>query len=119
MLTKYYDTMRTPSFDLLDPFKIFGDIERTAVRHRADSIDDEGIKVELPGVKASDVDVTVEGRTLKISGKSRRGSEFSYSYVLKSTVDDSLITAKLEDGLLCVSLPKKKDSEARKIPIAI
>ena len=109
--------MRTPTFDLYDPFKIFGEFERNTVYHRADSIDDEGIKVELPGVKQSDVEITVEGRTLKIVGKTRHGSAFNYCYTLKSNVDDSLISAKLEDGLLSVSLPKKQESLPRKIQV--
>lgn len=117
MLTKHYDTMRTHSFDLFDPFKLFGDFDRTTSYHRLDSIDEEGIKIELPGVKPSDVDVSVDGRTLKIVGKSRHGKDFHYAYTLKSTVDESLISAKLEDGLLSVALPKKQNSQARKIPI--
>ena len=117
MLTRYYDTMRTPTFDLLDPFKIFVDHERSLYRHKADTIDDEGVKIELPGVKPSDVEVAVEGRTLKITGKSRHGTDFSYSYTLKSTVDDSSITAKLEDGLLSITLPKRQDSQPRKIAV--
>jgi HSP20 family molecular chaperone IbpA len=118
MLTRYYDTTRTPMIDLFDPFKVFNDFETTSLRHRADTIDEEGIKIELPGVKAADVDVTVEGRILKVSGKSRHGKEFSYSYSLKSAVDDSGISAKIEDGLLSIALPKKKESFARKIHIS-
>ena len=97
MLTRYYDTLRSPSFDVLDPFNIFGfgDLERSTHRHRADTIDDEGIKIELPGVSSSDVEVTVDEKTLRITGKSRHGNEFSYAYTLKSTVDESAIVANL------------------------
>ncbi|NBO99468.1 MAG: Hsp20/alpha crystallin family protein [Proteobacteria bacterium] len=118
MLTRYYDSIRTPVFSLFDPFKVFNDFETSSLQSRLDSIDEEGIKVELPGVKAADVDVTVEGRTLKVSGKSRHGKEFSYVYNLRSTVDESGIIAKLEDGLLSISLPKKKESSARKIQVS-
>jgi|GEM_PF-2210838 len=118
MLTRYYDTARSPMFDLFDPFKVFNELEMTSLRHRADTIDQEGIKIELPGVKATDVDVFVEGRTLKVSGKSRHGKEFSYAYNLKSVIDDSEISAKLEDGLLSISLPKKKESSSRKIHVS-
>lgn len=118
MLTRYYGTTRTPMFDLFDPFKVFDDLETSSRRSRLDTIDEEGIKIELPGVKATDVDVSVEGRTLKVLGKSRHGKEFSYSYSLKSTVDDSGIVAKLEDGLLTITLPKKQESSARKIQVS-
>lgn len=117
MLVRYNDTMRVPTFDLLDPFRFFSDLDRSASRHRHDTIDEEGVKIELPGVKASDVDVTVEGRTLKVIGKSRHGTEFSYLYTLKSSVDDAGITARLTDGLLTISLPKKEEHSARKITI--
>jgi len=118
MFSRYYDTAHFPMIDLIEPFKILDDYNRGVSRHRFDSIDDEGIKIELPGVKLSDIDVTVYDRTLKVTGKSRRGTDFNYSYSLKSTVDESAITAKLQDGLLEISLPKKSDHVPRKILVA-
>jgi len=109
--------MRASMFDLFDPFRFRGDYDQNFSKHRNDTIDDEGVKIELPGVKASDVDVTVEGRTLKVTGKSRHGAEFSYAYSLKSIVDEISITAKFVDGLLSISLPKKVDQTARKITV--
>lgn len=117
MLVRYSDTMRIPTFDLLDSFKFFSDYDRGIARHRNDAIDEEGVKIELPGVKAADVDVTVDGRTLKVTGKSRHGTEFNYTYTLKTIVDDSAITAQLTDGLLTISLPKKTENSARKIVV--
>lgn len=117
MLSRYYDTIRTPMFDLIDPLRVFSDLETTSLRHRSDTIDDEGIKIELPGVKAEDVEVTLDGRSLKVSGKTRHGREFSYSYSLKPSVDDSAVTASLKDGLLSISLPLKQESTSRKIQI--
>lgn len=118
MLNRYYDTMRTPTFiDLFEPLKLLNEVEGTYRYHRADTIDEEGIKIELPGVKPSDVDISVENKTLKVTGKSRHNKEFSYSYVLKSNIDDSAITANLQDGLLTITLPKKPESAPRKITI--
>jgi len=119
MFTRYYDTTSTrlPMLDLLDAFKVFDDIEKPIVRSTSNVIDDFGVKVELPGVKVSDLDISVEGKVLKVSGKSRHGKEFSYTYTLKSTVDESAITANFQDGLLDISLPKKQESVARKIQI--
>jgi HSP20 family protein len=116
MLTRQYDLIRSPILDLIDAFNSFEDYEKPGLRNRSNTIiDDVGIKIELPGVKASDIDITVEGKNLKVSGKSRHGKEFSYTYVLKSNVDDVLISAKFEDGLLDISLPKKTESSSRKI----
>lgn len=117
MLSRYYDTIRTPVFDIFDTLNAFGELNAHSSHHRFDAIDDEGIKIELPGVKQSEVDVTVEGRILKVSGKSRHGKEFTYRYSLKDSVDDSLITASLQDGLLSITLPKKKESSTRKISV--
>lgn len=117
MLTRYYDTVRTPMFDLFESFKLLDDYDKTTYRRRSDTIDEDGVKIELPGVKASDVDVTVDGRTLKVTGKSRHGVDFSYAYTLKSTVDDAAIVASLVDGLLTISLPKKEEHAPRKITV--
>lgn len=102
--------------DLIDIFNSFEDYEKPILRNCSNAIiDDTGIKIELPGVKVSNIDIVVEGKNLKVSGKSRHGKEFSYTYVLKSNIDDALISAKFEDGLLDISLPKKTESSSRKI----
>ena len=116
MLFRYYDTVRSP-VSSLDLLKIFCDVEGSSFGHRFDTIDEEGIKIELPGVKSEAVDGSVDGRTIKVTGKSRHGKEISYSYSLKSGVDEVGITAKLENGLLSISLPKKQESSIRKIPV--
>lgn len=114
MLNRYYDSFRTPSLDFFDAFKIFEAIDNV---YKSDTIDDEGIKIELPGVKPSDVDVSLEGRTIKITGKSRHSKEFKYLYKLNSSVDDENITASLHDGLLSIIIPKKSEQAARKITV--
>ena len=118
MLTWYYDSHRSNVNDLLDVFNIFEDAKKNAASHKSMStIDNEGIKIEMPGVKHTDLDVTLQGKTLKISAKSKHGKEHSYSYVLKSSVDESSITASLQDGLLEIKLPKKPESAVRKIEV--
>lgn len=114
MLTRYYDSFRNPTIDLFDAFRFFDDIDKS---YKSETIDNEGIKIELPGVKATDVDVSIEGKVLRITGKSRHGKEFKYIYSLKSNVDESGITAKLQDGLLNITIPKKAEQTSRKITI--
>ena len=116
MLFRYYDSMRPSVFDL-DLFKAFGDIESSSLnslKHRHDTIDDEGIKIELPGVKPEDVDVSVEGKALKVTGKSRHGKEFRYVYTLKNSTDSAKIKAKFINGLLEILLPKRVTDECVK-----
>lgn len=118
MLTRYYNTASVSPFDIFDHLKIFNDFDKSATRHRADTIDEEGIKIELPGVKQEDVDVTVEGRLIKVTGTNRHGTEFNYSYTLKPSIDEESVTARLEHGLLTIGLPKKKENEPRKIHVS-
>lgn len=116
MLTWYYDTAKYSDF--LDAFRSFDDLGTKTSRKLKYEIDEEGIKVEMPGVNSSNLDIKVEGKTLKISGKSRHNQEFTYSYSLSSNIDVEGITASLQDGLLDVKLPKRPDTPTRKIPIS-
>ena len=119
MLFKYYDSMRPSVFDL-DLFKVFDNAESASLSHRHDTIDEEGIKVELPGVKPEDINVSVEGRALKVTGKSRHGKEFVYSYTLKHSIDSEKIRAKFTNGLLEILLPRKDaDESVKKIVIEV
>ena len=116
MLTWYYDLHR--SNDILDVFKTFEEFGKPSVRKTRGPIDENGVKLEMPGVKSSELDISVEGRILKVKAKSSKtNKEYSYSYSLHSAVDESAITAKLEDGLLEINLPKKPESVPRKIKI--
>lgn len=87
------------------------------------------ISVDLPGVKASDINVSIEndGQCLTLSGhrELNKGgyefsSRFSQSFTLDRAVDADKFTAKLKNGVLVVSAPKdwKKIEDAVKtIPI--
>jgi HSP20 family molecular chaperone IbpA len=113
MLTKYYEPLLSTAFE-----PIFESFWNTETTRRNDVVDKDGIKIELPGVKAGDVEVNVEGKTLKVTGKSRHGREFSYAYSLRNNVDVEAITARLSDGLLDINIPRKESStQTRKIEI--
>ena len=118
MLSRYYNSTRIPVIDFFDVFKTLEESSSWDTQQKRDSIDQSGIKIELPGVKPEDVEVTVEGKTLRVTGKSRHGKEFKYTYALRSGVDDSAITAKFQDGLLDINLPKKQEESIRKIKIS-
>lgn len=111
MLTRYNDPLFSTAFDLFPDF-IWASNKQT------DTIDKDGIKIEMPGVKPCDLDLTVEGKRLSIKGKSRHGKDFHYSYSLGPTVNLNDISAKLSDGLLEIRLPKKEITpQTRKIQI--
>lgn len=93
------------------------------------------VHTELPGVDASQIDVSFEQNVLTIRGtkgskiEAGNGDElrvyaaervtgsFERAIRLPEFVDGEHIAAKFENGLLTVSVPKAKAAQARKISI--
>lgn len=89
------------------------------------------VAVDVPGVKASDIDISLERNgqvpILTLSGQRERKQEgyqystkFSQSFSLDDAVDVEKITANLNNGVLVVSGPKdlsKLEEKIIKIPI--
>jgi HSP20 family protein len=100
------------------------------VREDADHI---YVEAELPGFKKDDVDITLENQTLTISAErkdqteekkgdlllnERRYSRFLRSFTLPLSVDEQTVNARLNDGVLTVTLDKREESKPRKISVA-
>jgi len=98
--------------------------------------DEEGInlKVELPEVSASDVDIQLEGNTLTLRGErklenadkrddyrriERYYGTFSRSFTLPTTVETVNVTAQTRDGVLRIFLPKKAETKPRQIKVQV
>ena len=95
--------------------------------------DDEGLTVvaELPGVTASDIEVTARGDSLAIRGdrkssdgagreyhrRERRFGEFERSVALPAGLDTGKVGAEMRNGLLVVRLPKAEEAKPKKIAI--
>ena len=93
------------------------------------------IRIELPGVPAAQVNVTLNGNQLRICGdKRKRTSRQRYSSHLCSErqygrferaipirwpVDVKAASAELSKGVLLIKLPKLKDRRGSEIPIPI
>ena len=92
------------------------------------------IKVELPGMKAEDVDVSVVGDTLTVKGERKSEGEVkeedyyacerlygrcSRTIALPATADAEKIEANFEDGVLEITLPKGGEVKAKKIPVSV
>jgi HSP20 family protein len=99
----------------------------------AEKYDKFVVKVELPGVKEEDVDVSVAGDMLTISGEKRAESEekkkgyyysessygsFSRSVTVPSTVDTNKTEADFDKGVLEITLPKTPEVKPKKIKVA-
>ncbi len=90
------------------------------------------VRVEVPGVKKEDLEISVTGDLFTIKGQTRseqkeekgdyyrcevsQGS-FSRTVTLPATVDEAGAKAQLKDGMLEVTLPKTEKSKKRAIKI--
>lgn len=101
-----------------DPFRNFftgfGQVAGIDVRRD----DAGGYTVEIPvaGFKPSDVDVTLEDEVLTITGKNER-RQFRRSLMLPEDIDAERIGAKVENGLLTLTLPAHPKAQPRKIAV--
>ena len=89
-------------------------------------------KADLPGVKESDLEISVMGNRITISGKreeeqTREGErylacehsygEFTRSFTLPAGTKTEDVSASLCDGVLMVNVPKVPEVQSKKIPI--
>lgn len=87
-------------------------------------------KADLPGVKEQDLEVTISGNRLNVSGKRESEKEdkgdryytyersygsFTRSFTLPEGIDGDRIHAALDNGVLTLNVPKKPETQAKKI----
>ena len=103
------------------------------IREDADHI---YVEADMPGFKKEDVDITLENQTLTISAEKkhqyknegeqggdwllneRRYARFLRSFTLPPTVDDQKVDARLQDGVLTITLNKREETKPRKIQVS-
>jgi HSP20 family protein len=95
---------------------------------------DYTVKAEIPGVKKEDIDVRIEGNQVTIGAELKKESEekkdgrvlrserqygyASRSFTLASAVDEAKSSAKYQDGVLELKLPKATTTASKRLPIA-
>jgi HSP20 family protein len=92
------------------------------------------IQLELPGLKPEDVKLTIENSTLTIRGEKKQVAEekttkvhryersygvFERSFSLPSTVDADKVSARFENGVLTVLVPKAEKAKPREIQVKV
>ncbi|CAN5200383.1 Hsp20/alpha crystallin family protein [soil metagenome] len=121
---------------LPDPFSGLGELSRffegfgngrSTNRLATDLYEDDDhfyARFELPGVKKDELKVEAEDGVLSVmfhrqqEGERRsESSEYRRSIRLPESVDPAKITAKLEDGLLTVTIAKAEERKPRSIAI--
>ena len=90
------------------------------------------VKADVPGVQDADLDIAVHNSVLTISGTrhaeerkegdnfalfERQYGSFSRSFALPDTADGERVEAKLEAGVLSLTIWKKAEAKPRKIAL--
>ena len=90
------------------------------------------VRAELPGIKADDLDIQVNGRTLTVSGertipsegektryhrKEREAGKFSRVIGLPGDIDADNVEAKMVNGVLTVAIAKSEASKPKQITV--
>jgi len=92
------------------------------------------VRAEIPGARKEDIRISVDGNFVSIAAEVRQEKEekskagrilvkgTSYGSVargfsLASEIDDKSVVAKLEDGVLKLTLPKRQGSGVRQISV--
>lgn len=91
------------------------------------------VHAELPGVKKEDIHVVVDGNQVSISAETKQEKEVkegdrilrseryfgkvSRSFLLEQDLDDTKATAKFNDGVLELTLPKRTASPNKRLNI--
>ena len=92
------------------------------------------VHAEIPGVKKEDIHVVIEGNQVAISAEAKQEKELregervlrsersfgqvSRAFQLGHDIDDTLATAKFNDGVLELTLPKKLVTSTRRLNIS-
>ena len=122
---------------LYDPFTRMGSRLAEWVAPASEAAADDNayrISMELPGVEEKDIDVTMHDGVLQVKGEKRNEREesgdtwffsersfgsFSRSFRLPPDADAEKVEADLKDGVLTVSVKKRKEPEVSAKPVKI
>jgi HSP20 family protein len=74
--------------------------------------------LDLPGVAREDLEIAVEGAVVRLETKAEARRQYKAAYELPEDIDAEATSAKLENGVLTLTLGKKQPvSNARTIEI--
>jgi HSP20 family protein len=92
------------------------------------------LKAELPGMKKEDIEISLHGDVLTLSGERKEDEafekaetyrterflgEFQRSLTLPVSVDANKVQAAYKDGMLTVTLPKAEEAKPKQIEVKV
>ena len=96
-----------------------------------DTADGYMLEIEMPGVKKDGLDISVENHELTIVGRrsvravegtvihrESRPENFRRTFELDPSIDANRISAKIDQGLMTLTLPKAEHVKPRKITVS-
>ncbi len=109
--------------------------ERRVIRPVGDIREDQDavvLRLEMPGVSKDGIDVNVNGDVLSIYGRresyaddvsylvrERHDADYRATYTLDERVNRSKVDARMENGILTVTLHLKEEVKPRKIDVKV
>jgi HSP20 family protein len=96
--------------------------------------DEYVVQADLPGVADKDLDISVTGNVIQISGRREQQSrqegdrfyamersygQFSRSFSLPEGADAEKVSAQLDAGVLTVRIPKKPEVQPKRITVGV
>lgn len=129
------DIFRPVLDDFFAPFNRMGSTMRTPDTDVVETEDEIRVVAELPGMRADDIDLSLENNILTVSGEkvqeNREGSEkenyhlserrwgrFSRAFVLPRDVESDGIRADFREGVLTITIPKSEKAKPRRIEVS-
>ena len=92
------------------------------------------VRADIPGVKKDDINVRIDGNIIQIDAEAKKEKEtkgnggkvlcserwegaVSRTFSVAQDVDEAKVSAKYEDGVLTLELPKKTTTASKRISI--
>ena len=113
------------------------ELENGALDMRVDVTEVDGmykVRADIPGVKKDDINVRIDGNVIQIDAEAKKEKDtkdsggkvlrserwegsVSRTFSVSQDVDEARVSAKYEDGVLTLELPKKATAPSKRIAI--
>jgi HSP20 family protein len=113
------------------------ELENGALGMRLDVTEVDGmykVRADIPGVKKDDINVRIDGNIIQIDAEAKKEKDIkdsggkvlrserwegsvSRTFSVAQDVDEAKVSAKYEDGVLTLELPKKATAPSKRIAI--